>query len=160
MNTLITFGKYTAGFTLAAVVVEYGYQKHLHSKALKCMKDNQLAIITSGCESFPNEYLNNTKYRHTFTFTKHSTEKTEVVGAVCFIYQQYGNRKIEVYDNCRIDILPVAKYLSYKETPLWYKFTKLFGHYGEGGVIRITRSCRKITCETYHQKRTIGHPSF
>jgi hypothetical protein len=119
MNTWL---KYTAGVggvvALSAAARHYGGRTQLtsepkqdpYSKALQCMKEHQLAIAISGSiDATLNPRLN-------FTVVKFSTDKPEVVGAVCFIYMNYINKPpewaIEVYDNGKIDLSSIGQYLA------------------------------------------------
>lgn len=128
MNTLRTVGKYTAGLVAGAAIADYGYESYLHSRALKCMQENQLAIQYSADPDFSR--YNDRRFNHNFTVIKVSSQKSEVVGAVCVQSRRHVDEfgymlsdvidlwkndvNTQVLDNGLVDISPIGHYLCHK----------------------------------------------
>ncbi|MEC7840472.1 MAG: hypothetical protein VX777_10580 [Chlamydiota bacterium] len=142
MNLITRYWKYAAGLTVGGVVADRGYEKHLYSKATKCMQEHQLAIVTSGCIAGLNPKIE-------LSVVKISAEDTCIVGAVSFIFNSYYTHRpddwsISIYSRGIEDITPIGKYLAYRETPVWYRFTGLFGHNAQSAPDRIIHSAKKL----------------
>jgi len=127
MNTLRTVGTYAAGAAAAAVIADYGYEKYLHAKALKCMQDNQLAIEFSAAPDF-SRGERDLRFDFNFTVIKVSPQHSEVVGAICVQSRRHGfvlgdiidlkrtDVNTSVYDNGVVDISSIGDYLCHKSS--------------------------------------------